>query len=205
MLDFNCRRCGNIIDVRHDDGLIEHLYVHFNLSPPYDRVSPGIYIVDADLYLRNRIEQLSDFSKDNPKHFGRVKNLLLNTIITELLFAIPDDEWATSSSDERVKSTIKHVDLNLVDKLSNESLAKRINMATNSFARLFKTETGTALQQYVLTRRVDKACMMLHHSNASIEEIAEECGFCDRYHFSRMFKKIARKSPADYRSSYNYF
>jgi transcriptional regulator GlxA family with amidase domain len=39
----------------------------------------------------------------------------------------------------------------------------------------------------------------LHHSALSIEQIAERCGFCDRYHFSRVFQKHREMGPATFR------
>jgi AraC-like DNA-binding protein len=196
---------GGPLDTRPENREpLEHLFVHFNLGSPYDQVSPHIYVVDVDPHLERRLSQLCAILKDEPELFGRTKTLLLNAIIADLLFRIPDEEWTLASSDERIKSTIEYIDRHLADALGNESLARRVNMATNSFARLFRQETGTPLQHYVYTRRVEKACILLHHSRDSIEKIAEACGFCDRYHFSRMFKKSVGKPPADYRNSFRY-
>ena len=41
-------------------------------------------------------------------------------------------------------------------------------------------------------------CRML---SPSIDEIAEECGMCDRYYFSNRFKKLFGISPAAFRKN----
>jgi len=74
-------------------------------------------------------------------------------------------------------------------------------MATNSFSRLFKEHTGDTLQYFIRKKRVNKACLMLLHSNNSIDEIAEITGFANRYHFTRIFKKIRGYTPAKYRKT----
>ncbi len=40
---------------------------------------------------------------------------------------------------------------------------------------------------------------MLSHSEISIKDVAEATGFCDRYHFSRVFKQLRGVGPAEYR------
>jgi len=40
---------------------------------------------------------------------------------------------------------------------------------------------------------------MLHYSGRDIKAIAEDTGFCDRYHFSRIFKQLRGVSPAEFR------
>ena len=44
-----------------------------------------------------------------------------------------------------------------------------------------------------------QAARQLHFSESSIEEIAQQAGFCDRYHFSRAFHKEFNCGPATYR------
>jgi AraC-like DNA-binding protein len=72
-------------------------------------------------------------------------------------------------------------------------------MAVNAFIRLFRKATGVSPQAYGRRRRIDQACLRLHHSAGSIKEIAEAVGFCDRFHFSRAFKEMRGVSPAEYR------
>ena len=76
-------------------------------------------------------------------------------------------------------------------------------MAINSFTRLFAKEIGMAPQQYVQNKRIAQASILLHHSNLSIEEIALETGFYDRFHFTKTFKKWTGTSPARYKRQHS--
>ena len=44
-----------------------------------------------------------------------------------------------------------------------------------------------------------QAAVLLRYTDRSISEIAGECGFATRYHFSRVFKQIKGYAPAEFR------
>ena len=73
-------------------------------------------------------------------------------------------------------------------------------MATNSFIRLFHRQTDRTPQQYLRERRIRWASVLLRYSGKSIGEIADECGFATRYHFSRIFKEVTGYAPAEFRN-----
>ena len=50
-------------------------------------------------------------------------------------------------------------------------------------------------------QRVERACVLLHATGNSIEQIAEATGFCDRYHFTRVFTRLRGVSPAAFRKT----
>jgi len=83
--------------------------------------------------------------------------------------------------------------------LSNDELAGRVGMNTNAFIRLFKQATGKPPQAYHTNLRLERACMLLSHTRRGIPEIAEETGFCDRYHFTNVFTRKRKLSPAAFR------
>ena len=57
-------------------------------------------------------------------------------------------------------------------------------MATNSFIRLFQNEMHISPQTYVKRQKIDRACMLLLHTDMKIEDIAWSLDFANRYHFS---------------------
>jgi transcriptional regulator GlxA family with amidase domain len=106
------------------------------------------------------------------------------------------------SKDYRILQVLSHIESNLDGELSNSSLADHARLATNAFNRLFTEEVGTSPQKYVKKKKIDRACSLLHHSNYSIEKVAAETGFADRYHFSKIFKIHTGLSPARYRKQF---
>ena len=83
----------------------------------------------------------------------------------------------------------------------NQTIARKIGMSLSSFEHLFREEVGVSPQRYAMLQRMDQARMLLHASHDSIEEIAAKLGFANRYHFSTVFRKYNKISPAAFRKS----
>ena len=82
-------------------------------------------------------------------------------------------------------------------------LAQRACVSPRTFARRFRSETGTTPLQWLLAQRVLRAQQMLETGGASIDEIARACGFADaaalRYHFRRALGT----TPTAYRRAFS--
>ena len=181
------------------EGAIEHLFIHFTLGYPYDNVSPGIYTFHMDKHLENKIKLLRNYLTKNVAQFNFTIFLTIQSLICELLSGISEDEWKYPVRDVRIAKVISHIENNISKEFSNESLASIANMATNAFSRLFKEYTGETLQYFVKKKRINSACLLLLHSDFSIDEIAEKTGFANRYHFTRIFSRIMGNTPARYK------
>jgi len=73
--------------------------------------------------------------------------------------------------------------------------------SVDHFIRVFKQWTGQTPAQYILDTRVKAAAHELLFTDGSIDSIAEETGFRDRFYFSRVFKRRMGLAPAEYRNS----
>ncbi|PSJ58461.1 AraC family transcriptional regulator [Mesorhizobium ephedrae] len=67
--------------------------------------------------------------------------------------------------------------------------------------RLFRKHLRTGPRQWLIRERLMHAQALLVESDAPLAEIAEQCGFCDVYHFGREFKRSVGIAPAAWRRS----
>ena len=67
------------------------------------------------------------------------------------------------------------------------------------FLQEFRSVTGTTPNQYVTDQRLEYARELLMETDASVMQIARQCGFEDVFYFSRCFKKRFHLSPREYR------
>ncbi len=185
-------------------GYVLHLFTHFNIGMPYDYIEPNIFVFDVKPHLQQKLKEITEYLQKEVARFNFYYSLIVHSLISDLLTMIPEKQWSIVSADTRILNVMHHIELNLDGNLSNSSLAERSNLATNAFTRLFREETGISPQRFVKKRRIDRACMFLHHADMTIDEIASVTGFADRYHFSRIFKSITGYSPARYKKSFKF-
>jgi len=183
-------------------GGVLHLFIHFNLGMPYDNVSPGIFIFYLTDHLREKVAIILKHLSVDFTRFSFYSSLAIQSLISDLLSDIPESRWDLITKDFRILDVLGFIEKTLHKSLHNDILARKANMATNAFTRLFSEETGLSPQRYVKKKRIEKACILLHHSSHTIDQVATETGFADRFHFSRIFKKLAGVSPARYRKEF---
>jgi len=94
----------------------------------------------------------------------------------------------------------KFIEKHSTEELSLSRVAKAVSASTNHLSEKFKQVTGVKFVDYVAHLRFEKACNLLLNSNVRISEIAFAVGFQSLSQFNRVFKKLARKSPSQYRA-----
>jgi len=189
--------------LRRGENEIPHLFIHFNIGIPYDNVHPRVFTIKINTHLREKLTTIKDSLKTDFRKFDFHTSLVIKSLIFDLLAELPDQKWELISRDERIIKVLHFIEQNLNEYISNNILAEHTNLATNAFTRLFRNEVGVSPQNYIRKKRIDKACALLDHSQSTIDEIAEDTGFSDRYHFSKIFKQVTGTSPGKYRKAFN--
>lgn len=171
-------------------GHSRQFYVHFMAGPPYADVRSGVFEFPGDeatLALCRRAMATTE---------RPLKSLRALRAVLTALELLPPERLEEVRMDWRVEAAM--TSLRQAGR-SNQELARAAGMSQSAFLRLFRQEAGVSPQLYNRTRRVEEACSLLHHSRLDIKAIAERTGFCDRYHFSRVFKRLRGVSPAEFR------
>jgi transcriptional regulator GlxA family with amidase domain len=86
--------------------------------------------------------------------------------------------------------------------LSVEALAKRVAMSRRNFQRLFTAETGVPPARYVENLRIEAARRYLERTTQSLDEIAHRCGFGSADVMGRVFVRVLRATPGEYRGRF---
>jgi AraC family transcriptional regulator of arabinose operon len=84
---------------------------------------------------------------------------------------------------------------------SIDELAREHGCTPSHFCRAFKAVANASPQEFIILRRLRRACQLLVGSDLSIAEIAQQAGYRDVYFFSRQFKKFLHQTPTAYRAS----
>ena len=187
------------VDILKTEGMCDQLFVHFNLGYPYDKIKPDIYEIELNSYWQQLVNSVKTNRLEQLNIINIHSNFKINSLIMYALQNTSDKLWHFPIIDKRILKVISYIDKNIANDLSNELLSKVSNLATNSFARLFRQSMQCSVQKFIQQRRIEHAIMTLHHSNKEIEDIALECGFYDRHHFSKVFKSQTGIPPAKYR------
>ncbi len=174
---------------------LEHFYIHFTVGEPLDQVNTGfIRLGEAEL-ARDAADVLNLFFRE-PDSWMVI--LRIKALIIQALLGLPSGVVMPRRQYSPAVKRAMHMIVSGDGRLNRE-IAGRVGMSVNSFITLFRRETGIPPQEWGRRKRLEKAGEMLHFGEESIEEIAIETGFCDRYHFSKVFKQKYNTSPAEYR------
>lgn len=95
--------------------------------------------------------------------------------------------------------SLQYIELHLRDKLNLTILAKEVGFSTSYYSRIFKEDQNRTLTDYIQMRRIFYSEILLKHTELTVNEIAEDCGFNEANYFSRVFKERRGISPTDFR------
>lgn len=118
------------------------------------------------------------------------------------LIGISKDLTAQVSRDEvpsAVALALRHLERSFDEAVSPSSLAKKAGMSAARFARVIKRIHGISPMQLITKTRISAGSRLLRESDASIAEIALNCGFADHSAFTRAFRAVTSYSPSEYR------
>ena len=102
-------------------------------------------------------------------------------------------------SDERIQRVLDHVEANISEPFSLETLASLSGYSLSRFKTRFREETGQTPALYISALRVERAKLELENTDQSITDIAYNLGWSSGNYFCTVFKKLTGVSPLIYR------
>ena len=178
------------------DQPFHQLFVHFSLKFPGLEPKNQFYEIptwdEADSAM-NRFN--ISFDRDSMRDYLTVTGILHTAVsnLPEKCF-VDQDQY-----DPRICLILHLLNGTSLGHYTNAQLAKRINMSESAFIHLFTLQVGRSPQNYYREKRIERAQYLLTFTDISIDNIARDTGFVDRYHFSKIFLTCTGYTPGRYR------
>jgi len=100
------------------------------------------------------------------------------------------------------RQLVDYIEAHLDQPITLGELALRCNLSEYHFARMFRSSFGLPPHQYLLARRLHRACQLLQLGVMPLGEIALLCGFASASHFSNRFRQALGATPGEYRLAF---
>lgn len=152
-------------------------------------------------------EQESAATEDMAEVLDNALELLDLDYVCELLCDYIDGIMAGGREEEKdgtirgtVRQAAEYIRAHYCEPLTLRTLSERYHVESTYFSRMFRSEMGRTLLQYIAWVRVEKAKEYIRGGAISLTETAFLVGYDDYTYFNRVFRKTEGKSPSDYRA-----
>jgi two-component system response regulator YesN len=99
----------------------------------------------------------------------------------------------------KIEQAKQFIERNFDKKVSLEDVAGQVCLSPKYFSRIFKEIAGQGFNEYRLSIKAQEACELLKKSDYTITEISHRLGYQNLESFIRMFERIMKQSPTQYR------
>lgn len=173
-------------------------FIHFQIMAYYKLRSEEVLMFPLNAGFRRLIQTItSAFNHSSANNYAL--SLHVRILLELALIELVKKNLITFEYDPRLHDVITFLEQHSNCRINNRQLAAQMHMHPRSMLRLFKAETGLSPQGYIRKKRLETVCSLLHFSDKPIKTIAEEAGFCDRYHLAKVFRAVFEMTPACFR------
>lgn len=145
--------------------------------------------------------RLSRIEREYSQKLLYFEDITANILSELLLECLREQQGQKYNGNKEIANiVIGYINENIDKQLSNKIIGKALNLHPNYISKLIKISTGLPLHRYLMRTRVYHSIDLLAEKKHTISEIAQLCGFCDIYHYSKTFKKIMGIPPSKYLS-----
>jgi AraC family transcriptional regulator len=99
----------------------------------------------------------------------------------------------------QIRLVTTHIKTHLGSTIRTKDLAALARLSSFHFCRTFRESFGDSPHGYLMRRRIERAQGLMLTTNASLGQIAAECGLADQAHLNKLFRRLIGDSPGAWR------
>lgn len=114
---------------------------------------------------------------------------------------VGNQDHKKQKGDKAFLNALSLIHENYRDNISVDDLAEVAHLSRSALVRRFHEVCNMSPHKYLIKRRIEAATHYLENTDLPLAEIAENAGFYDTAHFTRIFKAATGVSPVSYRKN----
>ena len=146
----------------------------------------------AQVFLPNEVQGVFDEIIRNGQRGTRFSADACTKLLERLVLKVAESraphEGIESQAFTTYQNCRRHIEQHFARLRTVEEAVQECHVNAAYVCRLFNRFDHQSPYQYLLRLKMNRAAEQLHQSNAMVKQVAEEVGFRDQFHFSRVFK-----------------
>ncbi|MEG0768189.1 MAG: helix-turn-helix transcriptional regulator, partial [Clostridia bacterium] len=180
------------------------MYQHCSVYYRYCQAAyPVLIFEDALDMVTSTLQNLRTFVKYGREVSARLCEISLDSLVLYILCAAMEDPQAQVAGSMHVRKAIRYMNEHYMHPIRAGDIAAYVGVHPNHLHRLFFSETGLHMTEYLTTWRMEKAKALLVDTDVPVSEVARRVGIPHAKYFSRLFHEATGRAPKDFRTSYN--
>lgn len=127
------------------------------------------------------------------------RTLIVHLLSQQSVSELKQPDASNGLSPKNLALVRDYIDTHINKPLSLKIIADIVNISPSHFMRLFKQSTGSTPYQYVIAQRIKKAKALLSETAVPISYIADQTGFADQSHLTRLMRRHTGLTPKNTR------
>lgn len=164
----------------------------------YSELNSSVSFIDYEILSTEILEIYNEFRYKKIFYRERSSAILQKAIFLLFRSVGTKDDLVANKIDVVVDYIHKHYGENI----TNEDIGRQVNYHPHYLSKLMYEYKGMTLHKYLMEFRINNAKFFLRTSDNDIRTIAEECGFINFSHFTKIFKKSTGMTPTEFRKQY---
>lgn len=136
----------------------------------------------------------------NLKEIEEAVSTMVGNLKKKNIHSEAEESESNSANSFIVKNALKYIQENYTRKITLAEVAEKTYVSQWYLSKLLNKHTGKSFSDILNQIRINVAKDLLRNPSMRIGNIAEEVGFIDMAHFSRVFKKFEGCSANEYRN-----
>lgn len=176
-------------------------YVHFTVGGLHEHCRPGILRIRPAAKMRALLASVCpsrmQTRKGTTQPSAPLETLELVLLAVQQVIAqvrLPLD------ADGRLPRCVSFLRDRIAQRTTLRDVARFAGVGMRTLSHMFVSGVGLPPMRYLIELRLNHAMKLLRHTDQTIEDIAAECGFPNRYYFTRMLSKYRQTTPAAFRA-----